>query len=109
MMKKFDYNEMKGGWYIGNFEPTAFKTKNFEVAYAKHKKGDAWDKHLHKIATEITLIIKGKVRVNNEIFSIGDIFIIEPNEMVDPLFLEDTEVIVVKNISDVNDKYAASM
>ena len=96
---------MKHGWFIGNFEPFAYQTKDFEVGLGSHKKGDTWDKHYHKISTEITLIISGKVKVNDEIFSKGDIFIIEPNEIVDPLFLEDTQYVVVKTISDINDKY----
>lgn len=96
---------MKRGWFIGNFEPSAYKTKNFEVGYGMHKKGDKWDKHYHKLAAEITLIVRGKVRVNDEIFSKGDIFIIDPEEVVDPLFLEDTEYVVVKTFSDINDKY----
>lgn len=96
---------MKRGWFIGNFEPTAYKTKNFEVGYGRHKKGDIWDKHYHKLAVEINLIVKGKVRVNDEVFSKGDIFIIDPEEVVDPLFLEDTEYVVAKTLSDISDKY----
>ncbi len=104
-MKKFRFENMKRGWFVGNFVPSAFKTQKFEVGYGMHKKGDKWDKHYHKIATEITLIIKGKVKVNEEIFSKNDIFIIEPNEIVDPLFLEDTEYVVIKTVSDSTDKY----
>ena len=37
-MRKFDFSIMKGGWFVGNFEPTAFKTKDCEVAYVKHFK-----------------------------------------------------------------------
>ena len=104
-MKKFKLIDMKRGWFVGNFEPTAYKTKNFEVGYGRHKKGDTWQKHYHKLAVEINLIVKGKVRVNDEVFSKGDIFIIYPDEVVDPLFLEDTEYVVVKTFSDINDKY----
>ena len=50
-MKKFDINRMKGGWFVGNFEPTALKTKDCEVAYVKHFKDQEWAKHFHKIAT----------------------------------------------------------
>ena len=105
-MKKFDFNKMKGGWFVGNFEPTAYKTQDFEVAYMTHKKGEKWDKHLHKKAIEITLVIKGKIKLGEEIVSQGDIFIIEPEEIVDPTFLEDTEVAVVKTPSIPNDKYS---
>ena len=105
IMDKFRFENMWRGWFVGDFEPSAFKTKKFEVGFGIHKKGDKWHKHYHKIATEITLIVKGKVKVNDEIFSKGDIFIIKPNEISDPLFLEDTEYVVVKTISDINDKY----
>jgi quercetin dioxygenase-like cupin family protein len=104
-MKKFKYDDMKAGWYIGNFEPTAFKTQNFEVAYVKHSKGQKWDAHFHKIATEINLLIRGKIKINDIIYSSGDIFIIYPNEVAVPSFLEDSEVVIVKVPSDVNDKY----
>ena len=104
-MQKIKFKEMKGGWFIGNFEPSAFKTKNFEVGYTKHKKNSPWPKHYHKKATEITLIVKGKVKINDEVFSEGDLLVVNPNEIVDPTFLEDVEFVVVKTISDVNDKY----
>ena len=104
-MKTFNYDNMKGGWFIGNFQPSAHRTKNFEVAYVRHKKDQPWDKHFHKVATEITLIISGKVKINDKIYSSGDIVVIEPNEIADPYFLENTELVVVKTPSDVNDKY----
>jgi quercetin dioxygenase-like cupin family protein len=104
-MKKFRIEDMTRGWFIGDFEPASFKTKNFEVGKGHHKKGEMWDKHYHKLATEITLILKGKVEINDEIFVQGDIFIIEKNEVVEPLFLEETEYVVVKTISDKDDKY----
>lgn len=96
---------MRGGWFIGNFEPTAFKTQNFEVAYVKHAKGQKWDTHFHKIATEINLVIRGKIKINDAVYLPGDIFVIYPNEIAAPSFLEDSEVFIVKVPSDVNDKY----
>ena len=29
-MKIFKLNDMKDGWFVGNFEPTAFNTSEFE-------------------------------------------------------------------------------
>jgi len=104
-MKKFRIKNMKRGWFIGDFEPVALKTKNFEVGIGHHEKGEKWDKHFHKLATEVTVILKGKVKINNEIFIKGDIIIIDKNEVVEPLFLEETDYIVVKTISNKNDKY----
>jgi len=104
-MKKYNFNDMKGGWFIGDFEPTAYRTPDCEVAYVKHYKNQEWEKHFHKIATEITYIIRGKIKINDEVFSPGDIFVIEPNEIADPKFLEDSDVIVVKVPSNTNDKF----
>jgi hypothetical protein len=53
------------------------------------------------------MILEGKVKMNEEIFVKGDIFVIDPNEVVAPVFLEETDYVVVKTISDVNDKYIA--
>lgn len=104
-MKKYKFSIMKEGWFVGNFEPTAHKTKDFEVAYVKHKKGQFWPKHYHKIAKEITLVIKGRIQINDQIFESGDIIVIDPEEISVPKFLEDSEVVVIKTPSDVNDKY----
>ena len=51
-MKVGKLSDMKGGWFIGNFEPSLFKTNNCEVAIKHYKKGDYESAHYHKIATE---------------------------------------------------------
>ncbi len=96
---------MVGGWFVGNFEPSAFKTASAEVCYKIHPKGEKWDKHYHRIATEINLMVRGKISINGEIFKPGEIFLIEPNEIVSPEFLEDCELVVVKVPSVSGDKY----
>ena len=47
-MKKFKMSDMKGGWFVGDFEPSVLRTKNFEVGYHTHKKGDDTSNHYHK-------------------------------------------------------------
>ena len=63
---------MKGGYFIGNFEPSAYRTKDFEVAYVKHPKNDTWVKHYHEIITEINFVLSGKVRINETEFENKD-------------------------------------
>ena len=46
-MKIYKFDEMVGGWFIGDFSPSSFKTKDFEVCYKKHSKGEKWDTHYH--------------------------------------------------------------
>tara|TARA_R110001599_G_scaffold62402_1_gene173753 strand:+ start:2375 stop:2701 length:327 start_codon:yes stop_codon:yes gene_type:complete len=104
-MKIFNFKDMKGGWFIGDFEPSAYKTKGFEVCYKEHRKDEIWETHYHKIATEINLLITGKMIIQDITIAAGDIFVLKPGEIADPTFLEDCSLIVVKTPSITNDKY----
>ncbi|KKS79554.1 MAG: hypothetical protein UV54_C0032G0006 [Candidatus Beckwithbacteria bacterium GW2011_GWA2_43_10] len=97
---------MQGGWFVGDFQPTAFKTKKFEVGYKIHKKGELWPKHYHRKAIEINCLVKGKMRLNQTTLKEGDIFVIEPGEAARPKFLEECCLIVIKVPSRPKDKYA---
>ena len=104
-MKIFRSQAWTGGWFVGNFNPAAFKTEQFEVCLKRHKQGESWPKHFHKIATEINYLIRGKITLMGESFNAGDVFVILPGEVADPQFLEDCELIVVKVPSVKADKY----
>jgi len=94
-----------GGWFCGGFEPSAYKTDDFEVCYKKHSKGEFWDKHYHAIATEINYLIRGKMTIQGKLLESGDCFVIHPKEIADPVFLDDCELIVIKTPSIIGDKY----
>lgn len=100
-------DEMKMGWFIGNFDPAVLKTDQFEVALHKHKAGSETHTHYHKLSTEYNLIVLGKMTVNGKTFGKNDIFIINPYEVSETQFLEDTMLVVVKTPSIPNDKYKA--
>ena len=97
--------DMIGGWFVGDFEPTAYKTCGFELAYKTHAKGEKLDSHYHKIATEINYMVKGEMILSGTLLKEGDIFIIHPNEVATPEFLTDCEMVVVKVPSVKGDKY----
>ena len=97
--------ERVGGWFVGDFEPSAFRTKEVEVGYHRYTKGQEWPKHHHKIATEINYMISGEMDLNEQRIIAGDVFIIHPGESVKPIYLEDCEMIVVKVPSSPGDKY----
>ena len=107
-MKKFNLNEMTRGWFVGNFEPAAFATKDCEVAVMKYKAGASEKKHFHKIATELTAVIKGKIKMNGIEYQDGDIIVMEPGEATDFEALTETINIVVKIPSAKGDKYLSS-
>lgn len=98
--------DMKDGWFIGNFEPTSYKTDQFEVCFKHHPKGDIWDTHYHKLGTEINYLVSGKMKIQNKELNTGDIFILEPYEIADPIFIEDCTVLIVKTPSIPGDKYS---
>lgn len=104
-MKTARLDNMVRGWFIGNFEPSVLKTENFEVGILSHKKDEVWPKHIHKISTEYNVLIKGKMFICGQYIEPGTIFIIEPNEIADPVFLEDCTVVTVKAPSVKGDKY----
>lgn len=104
-MKISKISDMKGGWFIGNFEPSLLQTNACEVAVKIYKKGDYDSSHYHKIATEYTMIVKGKVRMFNRDFGEGTIVVVEPGETTDFIALEDTVNVVVKIPGANDDKY----
>lgn len=104
-MKKFRLADMKGGWFIGDFFPTCLKTDKFEVACKYYKKDDKEKKHVHKIATEITLIAKGLIKMNGITYSAGDIIFLDPGDASDFQVLEDTMTVAVKVPSVIGDKH----
>ena len=104
-MKVDNLNNMIKGWFVGAFDPTLIHTNDVEVAVKEYKKGEAERKHYHKIATEITVIVSGRVRMNGVEYTKGDIIVIEPYESTDFEALEDTVNTVVKFPGATNDKY----
>lgn len=93
------------GWFIGDFENSLLRTKDFEVALLTHKKGEVWPAHYHKEATEYNVLVKGKMLTCGKELNDGDVFVFEKGEVADPIFLEDCTVVCVKVPSIPTDKY----
>ena len=104
-MKTSHLSDMKAGWFVGDFLPTCYKLPECEVACKYYKKGDSEERHVHKVATEITVIASGHVDMNGVEYRSGDIILLEPGESADFNVLEDTTTVVVKMPSLLGDKY----
>lgn len=102
-IKKID--DFIRGWIIGNFEPSLLKTELFEVGLMRHKAGEVWPKHYHKVGTEYNVLVSGKMIIQGKELVSGDVFVFNPGEIADPIFLEDCSVLVVKVPSILGDKY----
>ncbi|MDR2935126.1 MAG: hypothetical protein LBV70_04510 [Candidatus Adiutrix sp.] len=97
--------EMTRGWFVGDFEPTLYRTGEVEVAVKTYKAGEVEAAHYHAIATEITVVTGGMVEMNGVRYGPGDVIILEPGEVADFRALTDAVSTVVKIPGAANDKY----
>lgn len=104
-MKKARLEDMKGGWFIGNFTPSLMRTNDVEVAVKTYQKGEKEATHYHKIATEYTVVVTGKVRMFDKEWTEGDIIVAEPGDATSFEALSDVTNVVVKIPGANNDKY----
>jgi quercetin dioxygenase-like cupin family protein len=106
-MKKAQLDDMFKGWFVGDFNPTAFSTDQCEVAVKSYKEGDSDAAHYHKLAHEITLVLNGTVSMLDQTWQSGDIVVIEPGEVSSFTALTDATLVVVKVPGAKDDKYLA--
>ena len=70
-----------------------------------YRAGEAEGAHYHKVATELTLIVSGRVRMSGEEVGAGEIIKIEPGQATDFVPLMDTTTVVIKLPCVRGDKY----
>ena len=99
-MDRFRLETMQQGWFVGNFQPTAFQTDVCEVAWKRQEAGEAWPKHVHQQITEINLLVRGRMSAKApegvQLLQEGDIFVLHPGEWIQPEFQTDCQLVVVK-------------
>lgn len=92
------------GWIVGDFKPSLHKNSEFEVAVKFFKQGEIETSHKQLIATEITVVIEGEIRLGGSTFKRGDIISIPPNEVAAFESLTDSSLVCIKFPSLPNDK-----
>ena len=103
-MKRFKLDQSGArGWYIGDFDSAVYRTKDFEVNYQENEARVA-PTHKHEKVTEIFLIIKGQMKINDELFGPGEICILEPGDINKIEYLEYTTTVTVKTPAIPTDK-----
>lgn len=98
-------NNFTKGWFIGDFEPSLYKTNQCEVGIKKYKKGDKDPAHYHKLSKEFTVVINGIINMSGITYKNGDIVTVNENEISDFECIEDATLVVVRTKSEKNDKY----
>jgi len=96
---------MKGGWFVGDFEPTLHRTAEVEVAIKEYRAGDFEPEHHHKVATELTAIVRGEAEMGGRRLVAGDVAVLAPGEPASFLARTDVVLVAVKLPSVSGDKY----
>ena len=97
--------DMFRGWFVGDFNPTLLRTRDVEVAVKTYAAGASEDAHVHKVATEITVIVVGSARIGGHTLHAGDIVVVHPGEACAFQALTEVVTTVVKIPGATNDKY----
>jgi hypothetical protein len=104
-MRHARLDDMIKGWFVGDFEPSILRTDAFEVAIKRYRAGETEAVHHHRVATEVTVIISGEVRMCNRVWGPGDIIALEPQDATSFEATTAAVTVVVKAPSVLGDKY----
>lgn len=113
-MQIHDLKDFKRGWFIGNFLPTIYRC-NQEVGIQKYVAGEQHAAHYHARGTEINVVISGECsfKLTDIIEDIHDYVEIHEGQCIkiSPYVvtqfdaLTDCQLLVIKTVSDINDKF----
>lgn len=104
-MKQFALDDMVRGWFVGDFAPTAHRSSEVEVAVKHYRAGDREERHVHKVATELTAIVSGSVCMDGRELHPGDILQVPPGQPCDFVALTDAVLVAVKLPAVAGDKH----
>ena len=104
-MKVARLDDMVRGWFVGDFEPTLYRTNDVEVAVKSYAAGETEARHHHKVATELTVVVSGRVRMEGRELGPGEIVTLAPGESSDFEALTEATTVAVKLPGMPDDKY----
>ena len=104
-LERFRLDQFTKGWFVGDFAPTLLATDAVEVAIKNYRAGESESAHHHRVATEITAVVSGRVRMSGEEIGAGEIVRISPGQSTDFTALTEATTVVVKLPSVAGDKF----
>ena len=104
-LERHRLDDFTKGWFVGSFSPTLIPSEAAEVAVKNYKAGEHEGSHHHKIATELTVVVSGRVKMSGEEIGPGEIVKIHPGQSTDFSALTDATTVVVKMPCVSGDKY----
>ena len=103
-MKKYNLSQFTRGWFVGDFDPSIFRTKDIEVGIKHYKKGEIEPNSMHEKTWEITLVVSGSIKIYNQILTQGSIILLEPGDISKFECIEECALVIVKYPSNPSDK-----
>lgn len=100
-------SDMVGGWFVGAFQPNVLSSSAMEVGVKRYRAGDTEAAHVHRVATEVTLVLEGRAAMAGRTLGPGDIIVLPAGTVTGFSALEDCTTVVVKAPSVPGDKYLA--
>jgi mannose-6-phosphate isomerase-like protein (cupin superfamily) len=98
-------DKMVGGWFVGAFEPTALHLDAAEVAVKHYRAGETEAVHVHRLATEVTLVLSGRARMCGREVGPGEILVLPPGVASGFHAITEVTTVVVKTPSAPGDKH----
>lgn len=96
--------QFSGGWFVGDFEPSIFWSKDMEVGFKHFEAGDVEPEHFQRKSTELTFVVRGECRIGDQSLIAGDIAEIPPLVSASFEAMSPVDLIVVKIPSAPQDK-----
>ena len=96
-----------GGWFVGSFKPNLINNQDIEVGIKVIPQNTKPDYHFHKIKTEYTILIQGKIICLEKKIHVlpGTTIKLLPYEKNDQFFPERSLILVLNTPSVKGDKY----
>lgn len=104
-LERHRLDDFTKGWFVGDFEPTLVPSSAVEVAVKQYRAGEHEEKHHHRVAEEVTVIVSGTVRMSGEEIGAGEIVRIPAGSATDFTAITDATTVVVKLPCVRGDKY----
>jgi hypothetical protein len=93
-MKKLNLSDFERGWIVGKFSPNLYQ-KDYEIGLKYYNENDYEKSHAHLLSDEVTIIINGSVKMNDDVYTKGDIIVQERGEYTDFLCLKNNTITLV--------------
>jgi hypothetical protein len=103
-MKVYDTEQFICGWFIGDFTPSVIRTTAYEAGYKLHAAGEKWPVHYHEHMDEINFLLEGEMVIQGKTLIGPCVFLLERNEIADPIFVTDCKIFIIKTPSVPGDK-----